>query len=173
MKKAIISLLGVWVLVCANFITTGISSAAYIVSSDPDNGTTDVSVEAWIVIRFNTTMNKESVAENLEIRPELDPYGYRLDWDNDGTELTIKPNADLRYSRNYTILIEEAEDVDGNPLDGPTSIYFETESEQEIDVGTSLESSKNLILIISFLVFGLIFGILMGFYLARRRVKSK
>jgi len=116
MKKAVISFLGVWVLVCANFIPTVISSGAYIVSSDPDDGATDVSVETWITVRFNTTMDRASVEENLEINPDLDPYGYRLEWDNDGTELTIKPNAALGYDKSYTITFSGAEDEDGNPL---------------------------------------------------------
>ena len=115
------------ILLVAMLFVPGISSAAYITSSDPDSGEEDVPVETWIIIRFNTTMDKASVEENLEISPDLDPYGYRLDWDNDGTELTIKPNAALVYDRNYTVSFSGAEDVDGNRLEAPLFIYFETE----------------------------------------------
>jgi hypothetical protein len=124
MKKAIISFFTFGIVVSAIFILTGISSASHITSSDPDNGTTDVSVETWIVIRFNTTMDISSVEENLEINPDLDPYGYRLEWDNDGRELTIKPNAALVYDRNYTISFSGAEDEDGNRLEAPLFFLF-------------------------------------------------
>jgi hypothetical protein len=169
MKKAIISLLGVWVLVCANFITTGISSGAYIVSSDPDNGTTDVSVETWITIRFNTTMDRASVEENLEINPDLDPYGYRLEWDNDDTELTIKPNAALGYDKSYAITFSGAEDEDGNPLEAPFVVTFETETESGTIAGSGSEIPRFLILIIFFLIFGLIMAFLLGFWLFGKR----
>lgn len=118
----------------------GITSAAYITSSDPESGETDVPVETWIIVRFNTSMHKSSVEENLEINPDLDPYGYRLEWDNDARELTIKPNAALVYDRNYTISFSGAEDEDGNPLEAPLSIYFKTESAPGI-----LESFREVI----------------------------
>ncbi len=171
MKKAITLYLGFWVLICVNFITVGISSAANITSSDPENGAGNVPVETWITVRFNTSMDTDTV--NVEINPGLAPYGFRIEWSNDDSELIIKPNADLMYSWNYTILIEEAVDVDGNPLDGPTTIYFETESEQERIAGSSFESPRNIILAIFFLVFGLIFLFLMGFYLTRRKFKFR
>lgn len=114
-----------------------ISSAATIIDSDPDNGARKVPVESWITIRFNTSMNTETV--NVEIKPDLEPYGYRTEWSNGGRELTIKPNAALVYSRNYTISIEGAVDTSGNPLEEPTYIYFKTESAPGI-----LESFKEV-----------------------------
>ena len=172
MNKAILSFLGVWVLVCANFITTGTSSAAYVTSTDPEEGTKDVSVDTWIVIRFNTSMDKPSVVDNLEIIPSLEPYRYRTDWDEDGTELTIKPNAALIYSRNYTITIEGGEDASGYPLED-TLIYFETESESETLMGSSSEIPGFLILMIFFLIFLSIVAFLLGFWIFGKRIKSK
>lgn len=115
-------------LLVAMVFMPGISSAAYITDSDPDNGARNVPVETWITIRFNTSMDRSSVESNLEINPSLEPYNYRLEWSNDDTELTIKPNAALVYDRNYTISLSGAEDADGNPLEAPTSIWFKTES---------------------------------------------
>ncbi len=170
MNKAAISFLVVWLLVCANFITTGISSGAYIVSSDPDNGATDVSVKTWITIQFNTTMDKSSVEENLEIDPDLDPYGYRLEWDNDGTELMIKPNAGLGYDKSYKFIFSGAEDEDGYLLEAPFVITFETESESGSITESSSDIPRFLILIIFFLIFGLIMLFLLGFWLFGKRV---
>ncbi|MEE9151559.1 MAG: Ig-like domain-containing protein [Thermoplasmata archaeon] len=116
------------ILLVAMLFVPGISSAAYITGSDPDSGEGDVPVETWIIIRFNATMNKASVEENLEISPELDYYGYRLDWSNDARELTIKPNAALVYDRSYTVSFSGAEDEDGNRLEAPLFITFNTES---------------------------------------------
>lgn len=169
MNKAIISFLGVWILVCANFITAETSSAAHVTSTDPEDGAKNVQVDTWIVIRFNTSMDKPSVVDNLEIKPSLEPYRYRTEWDEDGTELTIKPNAALIYSRNHTITIEGGEDVSGEPLED-TLIYFETESESETVEGSNSEIPGFLILIIFFLIFLLILALLLGFWIFGKRI---
>jgi small-conductance mechanosensitive channel len=107
------------------------SSAAYVTDTDPDNLDEKVPIDSWIIIRFNVTMNRGSVQENLKISPSLDPYGYRLEWGNDDQELTIKPNSALQYSKVYTISIVGAEDDDDNDLED-TSFEFETESQPSI-----------------------------------------
>jgi hypothetical protein len=169
MNKAIVSFLGVWVLVCANFITTGTSSAAHVTSIDPEDGAKNVQVDTWIVIQFNTSMDKSSVVDNLDIKPSLEPYGYRTEWDEEGTELTIKPNAALVYSRNYTITIEGGEDVSGYPLED-TLIYFETESESETLMGSNSEIPGFLILMIFFLIFLVIVAFLLGFWIFGKKI---
>ncbi len=168
MNKAAISFLGIWVFVCANFITTGTSSAAYVTSSDPEDGAKDVPVDTWIVIQFNTNMDKSSVVDALDIDPNLDPYGYRTEWDEDGTELIIKPNAALRYDTDYFIIFEGGEDVTGDPLDD-TMIHFETQTESETLKGKSYETPGFLILIIFLLIFALIMAFLLVFWLLGKR----
>jgi hypothetical protein len=118
--------IAILLLIAMSFMA-GISSAAYVTSTDPEDGAKEVSVDTWIVIRFNTSMDKSSVVDNLEIKPSLEPYRFRTEWNKDSTELTIKPNAALVYDRNYTITIEGAMDSLGDPLPD-TKINFKTES---------------------------------------------
>jgi hypothetical protein len=116
--------IAILLLIAMSFMA-GISSAAYVTSTDPEDGAKDVPVDTWIIIRFNTSMDKSSVVDGLEIKPAL-VYNYRTEWDKDGMELTIKPIAALVNSRNYTITIEGAVDASGNPLPD-TKINFKTE----------------------------------------------
>ncbi len=106
---------------------SGTSSAAYILDSDPENAAKDVPVESWIRVQFNTSMDPDTVT--IEISPNLEPYGFRTDWDNDDRELWIKPNAALIHGRNYTINVE-GDDIHGISTD--VSFYFRTESEPGI-----------------------------------------
>jgi len=110
---------------------TGLSSAARIIESDPEDGATDVSVDKWIIIRFNTTMDTESVEDSLKISPSLDPYGYRIEWSNNDREIIIKPNTALVTDEEYTVEFPGAKDTDGNLLENP-SVKFKTESPPEI-----------------------------------------
>jgi hypothetical protein len=170
MKKIFVLFLGLSVFINLIYIIPGISSGSFIINSDPENGAEDVPVDTWITIKFNTSIEIDTVT--VEILPDLEPYGFRTDWGNDDKELIIKPNADLSYSRNYTVSIE-GEDVDGNPLDDSTFIYFHTESKPETMKGLSWDSSGSLILIIVFLFLGILTGIWVGYNLARKKIKEK
>jgi hypothetical protein len=105
----------------------GTSSGAYILDSDPENAEKDVPVETRIRIQFNTSMDPDTVT--VDISPDLEPYGFRIDWNNDDRELWIEPNAALIHGRNYTINIE-GDDIHGISTD--VSFYFNTESEPGI-----------------------------------------
>jgi hypothetical protein len=170
MKRSITFLLGLSVFVSINYIISGITSGANIVYSEPENGAEDVPIDSWIAIRFNTSIDTDTVT--VEIRPELEPYGFRTEWKDNDTELIIKPNTDLTHSRNYTISIE-GEDVEGNPFDSSTFIYFMTESKPVTIKGLSWDNSSSLILIIAFLILGILTGFWLGYNLARKRVKEK
>ncbi len=116
----------VTLLLVALCLIPGISTAASITSSNPEDEDTGVPVESWITIRFDSAMDMASVETALIINPSLDPYGYRLEWSSGGRELTIKPNAVLVYSRTYTISLTGAVNASGDTLDNPT-ISFKTE----------------------------------------------
>lgn len=105
----------------------GTSSAAHIIDSNPENAEKDVPVESWIRIQFNTSMDPDTVT--IDISPDLEPYGFRTDWNNDDRELWIKPNAALVHGRNYTVNVE-GEDIHGISMD--VSFYFKTEDEPGI-----------------------------------------
>jgi ABC-type glycerol-3-phosphate transport system permease component len=169
MKKSIIFVLGLSVFISIIYIISGITSGANIVDSDPENGAENVPVDTWITFRFNTSMDPDTVT--VEIRPYLEPYGFRTEWRNDDTELIIKLNASLTYSRNYTASIE-GEDVDGNPLDGSKYIYFQTESDTETIKGISWENTNSFIMLIILITLGIVIGILLGYNLARKRIKE-
>jgi hypothetical protein len=170
MKKNMIFLLGLSIFISINYIIPEITSGANIVHSDPENGAEDVPIDSWITIRFNTSIDTDTIT--VEIRPELEPYGFRTDWSNDDKELIIKPNADLTYSRNYTVSIE-GKDVDGNSLDDSEYIYFQTENPPQTIKGLSWGGSSSLILVFISIFLGILIGIWLGYNLAQNRIKEK
>jgi small-conductance mechanosensitive channel len=106
----------------------GTSSASRIIDTNPDNTEKDVPVDSFVIIRFDSPMDTSSVEENIDINPDLDPYGYTLKWSNSDRELTITPWATFIHSRNYTISLNGAENETGVLLENPT-FYFKTEDE--------------------------------------------
>jgi small-conductance mechanosensitive channel len=112
-------------------IIPGSALGVHVTESEPADGDDDVSVDSWIVIRFNNSMDIETV--DIDISPSLKPYGYRTEWSNEDRELIIKPNAALSYNEEYTISIENAKDVDGEELPPLTRIIFTTESEPSMN----------------------------------------
>lgn len=119
---AVLALLGLLLL----SFSVGAVSGAEITSIEPRNDAEDVPVDGWITIRFDEEMDRNSVEDGLTIRPSLSPYGYRLDWGNEGRELVIKPNAALTPDEEYTVSIEGAEAEDGTEMDDE-SFTFKTE----------------------------------------------
>jgi small-conductance mechanosensitive channel len=144
-------------------ILPGTCMGVKVTESEPKDQSEDISVESWIIIRFNNSMEKETV--DIEISPSLKPYGYRTDWNDDETELTIKPNTGLTYEEKYTITIENAEDIDGNEMN-QTIIVFTTEDEPSMhDMVSGMFSNiwggfidivPNLLLLVVILVIGYI-----------------
>ncbi|UCE36586.1 MAG: Ig-like domain-containing protein [Thermoplasmata archaeon] len=107
----------------------GASAQPRVIDTDPNINASDVPVDTWIIIRFNQSIVADDV--EVEIRPDLDPYGFRIEWSNNDRELIIKPNAALVYGRNYTITLRNAKNADGEALENPI-IRFKTESEPGI-----------------------------------------
>ncbi len=128
-------------LMFAMLLISGTSFGATVIDTDPENGAEDVPVESWITIRFNTTMNRDSVIDKLDISPSLE-YNYRTQWNDNDRELTIKPNAALAYSEDYTVRIEGAVDASGEPLE-TTTIHFSTEKDPGI-IGALKEVSQTI-----------------------------
>ncbi len=149
---------------------------ATITDSDPDDGATKVDIEKWIIVRFNATMDTESVEKNLKISPDLDPYGYRLEWADDDTELIIKPNSAFKYSEEYTISFAGAEDTQGNSV-SPSSFSFKTEASPGVlglitgmfsDLWNSfLEILPNLVLLIIVIILGYLVAKLASFVFSK------
>jgi hypothetical protein len=153
-----------WVLVTAFILIAGFSQAADIVASIPENGAEEVPVDTEIVIRFNTSMDKVSVEQNLLINPSLGDLGYQLTWSNNDKDLTITPAEELEPSRDYTILLTGAEDYQGNVLEDAV-IMFSTEEEEYLDLSIVLYAI--IFFIIAFIVF------LIGYAMASRGKEQK
>jgi ABC-type transport system involved in multi-copper enzyme maturation permease subunit len=139
-----------------------ISSGAFIIESDPENNAENVTVYISIKLVFNTTMNKTSIKENLNISPVL-KNGYQLFWNNGDRELTIKSNSPLEYSQNYIISLNNSTDASENRLEN-SSLYFKTEKKiTKIREETINSSSRSLYLIIIILILMIIIGFLLGY----------
>ena len=101
------------------FTTAGRPSVA---RTDPEDGATDVPVDAPLRITFSTLMDTGSVERELTIEPAID---HELRWG--GELLEIIPSASLDPGREYSIHIgEAAADVAGVALAERVSIAFRT-----------------------------------------------
>lgn len=133
------------------------ASGVRILESDPEHGGRDVPVDTEIVIKFDETMDKISVENNIEIYTDAGSKTYQLIWSNNDKDLTIKFANELNYNQKYTIVLLGAQDTQGSSLENPT-IFFETEEEESSNASMILYSI--IFLIIAFIVF--LIGYAMG-----------
>ncbi len=81
-----------------NLISTALPT---VVSSNPADGDTGVSVLSDIILRFNRPMNPDSIEKYLVIEPSVE-YGFR--WSDINRELKIISSS-LEFRTNYTVTI--------------------------------------------------------------------
>ncbi len=98
--------------------------------SFPTSKSPAVSTHTYIVIRFNTEMDAESV--NLAFRlldSQLEQVEGSFFWDSP-YQVSFRPNSLLRYNETYTVTIgTTAKDLYGTNLDEPFTLWFKTMSE--------------------------------------------
>ena len=160
MKKARISFITIFFTICLILSTTPITSAVQIIGSEPEHGERDVPVDTEIVIKFDETMDKISVENNIEIYTDTESESYQLIWSNNDKDLLIKFANELNYNQKYTIILLGAQDTHGNSLENPT-IFFETEEEGSVDASIILYSI--IFMIIAFIIF------LIGYSMGNRK----
>ena len=93
-----------------------------VVETEPADGASDVALEAPIGVRFSALMDTASVEASLRLRPA---FAHEVRWS--GELLEIVPTEPLRPATEYRVEIgEDAFDVSGVALGGPTGFGFET-----------------------------------------------
>jgi ABC-type transport system involved in multi-copper enzyme maturation permease subunit len=160
MQKARISFITIILIICLILSTTPTTSAVRIIGSDPEHGERDVPIDTKVVIKFDETMDKISVENNIEIYTDTESESYQLIWSNNDKDLTIKFVNELNYNQKYTIMLIGAQDTEGNSLENPT-IFFETEEEDSVDASIILYSI--IFMIIAFIIF------LIGYSMGNRK----
>lgn len=75
-----------------------------VISTAPSNKETNVDIDNPIIIYFSTSMNEESVEENLSILPYID---YNTVWNSSGTVLVIDPLNPMDKETTYNIIINK------------------------------------------------------------------
>lgn len=97
--------------------------------TSPDDGETDINVNANLVIVFSESMNVASVEAAINISG-VTPTGFS--WSGDTTVTAILPV--LAYSTSYLVNITDtAEDLAGNTIFEPYLILFHTEAPPGVD----------------------------------------
>jgi len=97
--------------------------------TSPDDGETDINVNANLVVVFSESMNMASV-EAAIIISGVTPTGFS--WSGDTTVTVILPV--LTYSTSYLVNITDtAEDLAGNTIFEPYLILFHTEAPPGVD----------------------------------------
>jgi Bacterial Ig-like domain len=123
-------------------------AAPTVVSVIPANSATGVSADAQIVVTFSKPMD-QAVTQVAYQSADLPAVGVTFDWNAAGTEMTIKPNAPLEYTKgtntgvvakNYEFkLTSTAKDKSGLTL-VPLTSSFKTLR----DITATLSSDPNL-----------------------------
>lgn len=105
-----------------------------VVAVVPDNGATAVSGDTPIVITFSVPMN-QAATEGAYQSESIPSSSVSFAWNDDGTQLTVTPNAPLAYDSGtdadsvealrYSFFISSsAEDLEGNRLPVPAESSF-------------------------------------------------
>lgn len=103
-----------------------------VISSIPENGSTDVSLKPKIVLSFSERMDRERIGEAVFVSPPPDG-GIRLDWSGDDLEIKIVDS--LADDRTYLVTVgSSATDAHNNRLVSSYTLAFATGS--TIDSGS-------------------------------------
>jgi methionine-rich copper-binding protein CopC len=97
------------------------TTAPTIVSSSPDDGNTNVAINANILITFSEAMNPGSVG--VSISPSVNLGAAAFKTGNNTVE--FNPPSDLAGNTNFTVTVS-GKDVAGNDLTGSSSFSFKT-----------------------------------------------
>ncbi len=100
-----------------------------VVSNDPADGATSVSVTTNIVVTFNEEMDQANTEGAFEIVPAT---AGSFSWNAAGTVLTFNPSSDLLGGEAYTVTIHvAATDLAGNTLDGDKDGVMEADNKDK------------------------------------------
>jgi hypothetical protein len=98
-----------------------------VVTTDPEDEDTDVSIDTSVTITFDIAMDTVSVKDTLSISPAVD---HTLNWSDGNTTVTIIFDDSLDYNTTYEITIGDAKATTGGILqDAPIVFSFTTEEE--------------------------------------------
>lgn len=111
----------------ANFIDINVvpvdTVPPYIVSYSIEDWATNISTDTVITIVFSETMDKQNVRNAISMN-----WSYVLDWNEDDTQIFIRPVGSFSYNTEYTLTIwTGASDYYLNELTWWLTIHFTTE----------------------------------------------
>jgi hypothetical protein len=97
----------------------------YVISSNPQNNSTDIEINATFYLTFSEPMNQSGVKNYLFISPLTDSDLY---WDETGRILSISfETNNLAHRTSYNLVIDsEISDVNGNPMASDFVMVFTT-----------------------------------------------
>ncbi|MEE9151909.1 MAG: Ig-like domain-containing protein [Thermoplasmata archaeon] len=96
-----------------------------ILSINPFDGSTDISVDGGIIIQFSESMNTASVESAISIQPYIE---YLYSWNNDNKTLILNSSEPLDYETLYQISIStEAKDLADRGIENRYELEFTTE----------------------------------------------
>ncbi|OQX95757.1 hypothetical protein B6I21_03770 [candidate division KSB1 bacterium 4572_119] len=114
-----------------------------ILTINPANDATNISVTSSIEIQFSLQMNQSSVENNFSITPSVNGY---FQWENktEGSKLYFYPENQYTTSESYLFtLSKEAETIYGDTLSFDISSRFSTEGCKLISISPEDQSTFN------------------------------
>jgi subtilisin family serine protease len=104
-----------------------------IVATEPVSGAVDVPLDASVVITFSEPISTTTLSYTCV----PDPGEWAETWNDLGTVVTLTHDL-MTYATVYTVTVEAAEDLAGNPLAAPYPWSFTTAAAPEKEVWTYL-----------------------------------
>jgi hypothetical protein len=102
-----------------------------IISTYPEDNSTNITIDTNITIEFNRDMNPETINDStFMIKSNLDFSKVKGNINYDNKIITFKPINDLKCNHTYIVRVtSEIEDLDGNNLIDDYEFSFSTESD--------------------------------------------
>jgi uncharacterized protein YfaS (alpha-2-macroglobulin family) len=99
-----------------------------LVSVKPEAGAISVRLDTQIVLTFNQPMDDSNVSANFSLLgPDSQPVAGAIEWNEDFTVVTFKPQNLLARNTAYTVsLTDQAQARGGTPLAAPLNAVFRT-----------------------------------------------
>jgi N-acetylneuraminic acid mutarotase len=120
------------------------SSLPRLTSSLPANGASKIVPDTAIELRFNQSMNRESVAAAFYISPSLE-IEPSLAWNAESTILTINPGNWLKFGQTYQITLNaEATNEEGIQIGRQKQVTFSTRDQTQAIVESPASASLDI-----------------------------
>lgn len=119
--------------------TTFTTKAVDVLEISPENGASDIEVNAPVTIKYNGNIQKGTNWNNITIKNKVSGEAFPFTASISGDTITVKPNTNYRYSTQYELTIPAGAIANGEGIETSSALVttFTTKAGSLIPVSTS------------------------------------